>query len=208
MSVPKSVVASLFLVCATLLPGSAFAGTQIDFTNSGGTISGSASAGLSLSGSTLIAVSGWNGGGLVTGNLGTLMFSTGALTSGSLDMGGTLAGGGNFAISSNGTDGLTGTLFSGMFVGPVSWQLVTLSNGTHNYTLTGVVNGTSIGAAADAVTVQLTINTGKGFFDGSTTISSGDTSLTVGSVPEPSTLALFGTGIVGMFGMLRRKIMA
>jgi hypothetical protein len=207
MSVPKSVVVTFLVVCATLLPGSAFAGTQIDFTNGGGTISGSASAGLSLSGSTLIAVSGWNGGGLVSGNLGTLTFSTGALTSGSLDMGGTLAGGGSFTIAGNGTDGISGTLFSGMFVGPVTWQLVTLANGTHNYTLTGVVSGNTNGVAADAVTVQLTINTGKGFFDGSTTISSGDTNVVIGSVPEPSTLALFGTGILSMFGTLRRKIM-
>lgn len=110
-------------------------------------------------------------------------------------------------ITGNGTDGLTGSLFSGTFVGPLSWQLVTLANGTHNYTLTGVVSGTANGVAADGVTVQLTINTGKGFFDGSTMISSGDTSV-VASVPEPSSLALFGTGILSMFEMLRRKIIA
>jgi hypothetical protein len=60
--------------------------------------------------------------------------------------------------------------------------------------------------SVNGVTVQLTINTGKGFFNGSTTISGGDT--TVASVPEPSTLALFGTGAFAFAGALRRKILA
>src|SRR5450755_433078 len=100
------------------LPMAAFAGSSVDFTNSGGTLSGS-SSGLSLSGSVLIAVNGLNGLGLVTGNnLGSLSFSTGALSSGSLQMGGTFAGGGSFTIIGNGTSGIpNGTLFSGSFTG-------------------------------------------------------------------------------------------
>jgi hypothetical protein len=113
--------------------------------------------------------------------------------------------GGSFVIVGNGTDGLSGTLFSGKFVAPVTWALVTLANGTHNYTLTGVVSGTTGGLHVDAVTVQLTINTGKDLFDGSTMIAGGDTTV-VGSVPEPSTLALFGTGALTMIGMIRRRI--
>ena len=55
-------------------------------------------------------------------------------------------------------------------------MLVTLANGTHDYTLTGTLSGTWItGATVNGVTVQLTINTGKGFFNGTTTISSGNT---------------------------------
>ena len=61
---------------------------SVDFTNDQGILSGG-NSGLSLTGSTLIAVHGPSG--MVTGDLGTLSFSTGALTSGSLQTGGTFA---------------------------------------------------------------------------------------------------------------------
>ena len=81
---------------------------------------------------------------------------------------------------------------------------MTLANGTHNYTLTGSVSGwNGSGAATQGVTVQLTINTGKGFFNGSTTISSGDTNIVV---PEPGSLTLLGTGLLGLAGVVRRKL--
>jgi hypothetical protein len=194
------------VLLAMALPMAAFADNSVDFTNSGGTLSGS-SAGLSLSGSTLIAVNGLNGGSLVTGNLGTVSFSTGALISGNLQSGGTFAGGGSFMVTANGNGGITaGTLFSGTFDGPVTWTMTTLANGTHNYTLTGTMTGTWInGSTVYGTSVQLTINTGKAFFDGTTRISSGDTSVVV---PEPGSLALLGTGLVGLAGILRRKLKA
>ena len=199
----KSATLAILLSCFAL-SSLAGASNTVDFSNSGGTLSGT-NAGLSLSGSTLIAVIGFNGGGTITGNLGTVSFSTGALTSGSLTMGATLAGGGSFSIDGNGTNGIpNGVLFSGTFSGPVSWTLTTLANGTHSYTLTGVLTGMLGGTSVSAVTVQLTVNTGTGFFTGSALISGGDTS--IASVPEPSTLAFFATGAMSMVGMMRRKI--
>jgi hypothetical protein len=195
----------LLVVLALALPMAAFASSQLDFTNSGGMLTGS-SSGLSLGGSTLVAVNGLNGGGLITGsNLGSLSFSTGALTSGSLQMGGTFAAGGSFNISGNGSNGVpNGVIFSGSFSGPVSWTLVTLANGTHNYILTGTLTGTTAsGFVTNGVTVQLTINTGKGFFNGSTQISSGDTNIVV---PEPGSLTLLGTGLISLAGVVRRKL--
>lgn len=192
------------ILLALALPMAAFASSSVDFTNSGGTLSGS-SAGLTLSGSTLIAVNGLGGLGLVTGDLGTLAFGTGALTSGNLQMGGTFDGGGSFVVTGNGTGGIpNGVIFNGAFQGPVTWTLITLANGTHNYTLTGSVSGTwYTGTTVFGATVQLTINTGKGFFNGSTLISSGDTNIVV---PEPGSLTLLGTGLLGLAGALHRKL--
>ena len=197
----------LLALLALALPMAAFANSSVDFTNSSGTLSGT-TAGLSLSGSELIAVNGLGGLGLVTGNLGSVTFSTAALTSGSLQMGGTFAAGGSFVVTSNGSQGLpSGALFTGSFSGPVTWTMVQLANGTHNYTLSGSLTGMwYTGATVDGATVQLTINTGKGFFNGSTKISSGDTNIL--AAPEPGSLTLLGTGLVGLAGVLRRKLKA
>ena len=194
----------LLAVLALALPMAVFSYFGVDYTNSGGTLAGS-NSGLTLSGSTLIAVKGLNGGGLITGNdLGSVTFATGALISGDLQMGGTFAGGGSFTITGNGTNGIpNGALFAGTFDGPVSWTLITLANGTHNYTLMGTVSGTAGSYSTVGVTVQLTINTGKGFFNGSTSISSGDTNIVV---PEPGSLSLLGTGLIGLAGVVRRKL--
>jgi PEP-CTERM motif len=194
----------LLAVLALALPLAAFA-SGVEITNKGGTLSGN-SGGLSLTGSTIKIVSGLYGGGEDQGsNLGSFSFSTGALTGGTLSGGGTFAAGGSFMIMGNGTNGVpNGVIFSGAFSGPVSWTMVCLANGTHNYTLSGAISGAlGNGYATDGATVQLTINTGKGFFNGSTTISSGDTNIVV---PEPGTLSLFGTGLIGLAGVIRRKL--
>ncbi len=203
--------AFLMVLLALALPILAFATStnQVDVTNSGGTLTGTTSS-MTLTNSTLIAVNGYDGLGLITGsNLGTLNFSTGALLTGNLQTGATFAGGGSFSIATNGTQGLpNGVIFTGTFDGPVTWQLFTLSNGTHNYELSGTITGVLIVGNQKinvvGVTVQLTVNTGKGYFDGSTTISSGDTNISV--VPEPGTLGLLGTGLVGIAGLVRRKL--
>lgn len=191
------------LVLTLALPVVAF-GNSVNFTNSSGTLSGT-NAGLSLSNSILIAVNGLGNMGLVTGDLGTVTLSTGPLIGGSLKMGGTFAAGGSFVITGNGTGGIpNGVIFNGTFSGPVTWSIITLGDGSHFYTLTGSLQGTwYTGATVDGATIQLTADVGKGFFNGKTTISSGDTNIT--AIPESSTLTLVGAGLVGLAGLSRHK---
>jgi hypothetical protein len=190
----------LIAVLALALPMAAFATSQVDYTNSAGTLTGT-SSGMSLTGSMIISYGPAGSPPTKTGNLGTLSFSTGALLSGSLDGktgSATFGSGGSFTITGAGVPSFTGT-----FSGPVTWTLVTVPGGTHSYTLVGTVSGTLGNFSTAGTTIQLTINTGHGFFNGSTNISSGDTNILV---PEPGTLGLLGTGLVGIAGLVRRKL--
>lgn len=194
-------------VLALAMPMAAFAG-NVDFTNTGGTLAGS-NAGLTLTGSELTQVNGFGGMGLIQGGLGSLTFTTGSLTSGSLTTGGTFSSyGSSFVITSNGTGGLpTGILFNGSFTGNIYWEenLNCGPNGEVCYTLRGSISGTWWnGLTVKGATTQLTFSTGKNGFMGSVALASGDTAIT--TVPEPSTLGLLGTGLVGLAGILRKKL--
>ena len=195
---------------ALVLPLSALAdsSSQVEFGNTDGTLTGS-NAGMTLSGSTLTSVENYNGLGIITGELGTLGFTTGKLISGNLLTGAVFAGGGSFRIATNGTNGLPdGVIFNGSFSGNVYWQLFKVGN-LNEYTLTGPVSGILVegnqNIAVAGLTVQLTVSVGKGPTDlVSITLAGGNTDLT--PVPEPGTLGLLGTGLLGIAALVRQRL--
>jgi hypothetical protein len=198
---------ALLALLALALPLAAFAG-NIDFNNTGGTLAGN-SAGLTLTGSALTGTTIGSGTCSTAVPCGSVSFTTGALLSGDTVNGGTFAPGGTFTIAGNGTAGLpNGAIFTGMFSGPTSWSHTgTIGvDGTIYYILQGQISGMYNGTSVSGATVQLTFNTGTAGFQGSVSLGSGDTVIT--TVPEPGTLGLLGTGMVGLAGVIRKKLKA
>jgi hypothetical protein len=203
----------LTLLVLTLPIASWANSTPVIFTNAGGKLTTNGST-ITLNGATLTSFSGL--GFNLTGNLGTVHFTTGALSSGSLGTTATLAAGGTFKVSSNGTGGLPTSppaLFVGAFSGPVSWVGTfnpAGNNGAGNWTyvLTGQVSGTFFnGVSASGMTVQFSFDVPNSFQFGVGHGARGDHGgTTVTSVPEPGSLALFGTGLFALAGFVRRKL--
>jgi hypothetical protein len=199
---------ALMALLALALPFSAIA-SSVDLGNSGGTLTGTSTT-LSLNGSEFTQVTGFNGMGLTQGMLGSVSFTTGALVSGNMTDGAVFGQGGTFEILSNGIDGLPGgVLFKGTFDGNTTWT----PSGTIGvsasifYTLSGSISGTWYnGEKVNGATTQITFDTGKNGFMGSVSLGSGNTVFTV--TPEPSTLGLLGTGLVGLAGIVRKKLRA
>ena len=205
-------------LCALLLSAAAWA-DNIKLTNNFGTVSVT-DAGIVSTGMELKSY------GLVTAglghSLGSVSFSTGAFTAAgactvSPLCNGTFAGGAasSFIVTGGGAwiKTLTGTtsthvtLFSGSFVGPVNWQLLSIGpkGWTYNFELTGTIRGKMWdGRTVNGTTTQyITLYKNQWANDHSGDIGLGTTHL---AVPEPSTLGLLGTGLIGIAGTLRRKM--
>jgi hypothetical protein len=189
---------------ALALPMAAWA-DGIDLVNKFGTISISA-GGITSKGSRLKEFN-----GVVAGpghSLGSVSFSTGALLSGSILSGGTFSdAGSSFLVIGKGSQvPHKGTIFSGAFVGPISWTLVSQQGQKLTYTLSGTIQGTLWnGHIVTGTTTQTIYSNNNQISLGIGHIRLGDTNLLT---PEPGTLGLLGTGLVAIAGMLRRKFAA
>jgi hypothetical protein len=137
---------------------------------------------------------------------GKMSFSTGNFitSSGSLATGGMFAGGGSFTITSGST-----VVFSGGFSGDVSWVANGCSAGLCTYTLTGPITGTYKGQIVSGATTQLTFTTSgqyTGGFGESIIKDKGGVTSWPAAVPEPGSLGLMGTGLIGIAAGLKRKL--
>ncbi len=183
---------------------------SVDYGNTGGTVAAiNSGTAISLTSSMLTVVSGGICSPTCHGDLGSVSFTTGALTTGLLAAGGTFGAGGSLTVMGNGMNGVpNGVLFQGTFTS-ATWTVNPLPGGNEVFSFTGTLKGTGAFSGMPAFTIQGSkIVHGNPFAmggSGSVRWASGDT--TVGTVPEPGTLSLLGTGILGIAAMLRKKVL-
>jgi hypothetical protein len=194
-----------FLILALLsvtLPVAAWA-DGIDLINHFGTITIS-NAGITSKGSQLSQFNGLNSGH----SMGSVSFSTGALISGSIQTGGIFSSAGSsFKVIGIGNGGQPkGVIFSGAFVGPITWTLVSQTGQRLTFQLTGGLAGTNgNGNTVSGTTTQTFHTTVAQLQKGIVHITSGHTQLT--AAPEPGTLGLLGLGLLGIGREVRRKML-
>jgi hypothetical protein len=210
----QAVVRVLVIVALSLSVPILARANSINFSNSGGTISYNGTTGVfSLTGS----------GTVFDGSTGYfLSFSTSSSFTGTLGMGcmttgeqcGSWAAGGSFTITEKGT----GTIFSGAFTGPVTWTSEGCNaKGNCEYQLQGAIAGIYSPDGKNGPSYEITLGSttqidlttsGTGVYTGKSGSlkDEGGTTNMVTPIPEPGSLGLMGTGLIGLAFTLKRKI--
>jgi hypothetical protein len=208
-----SQIAVMFGLCALLLPTAAWADPI--WINQFGSVT-ITNAGIISNGAELMSFDG------ITAppkhSLGSVSFSTGALTSGSLWSGGTFSGtGSSFDVYGVGrwVKTLTGcssctnpvTLFTASFASPIEWRVVSHSGYDYVFMLSGVVKGELYnGRFVSGYTRQtIVVYQNQWFQDHKGDLRSGKTNFAING-PEPGTLGLFATGLIVLAGAMRRRL--
>jgi len=199
-------------LCALLVPTAAWA-DGIVLINQGGTAI-LTDAGIVSTGSVLVGFRVLDGFKAPPGHsLGSVSFSTGALTSGSILGGGVFSDtGSSFVVTGSGTYGVpAGTIYTGSFVRPIDWTLVSHHGNNLFFDLTGYATGTLYtGRVVTGTTSQIIYvnqNQWNQNRQGSIRLSRsfvGTPDLRAG--PEPGTLWPFATGLIVIIGAMRRKL--
>jgi hypothetical protein len=144
--------------------------------------------------------------GTYTGSdLGTLVFSTGLMMpGGNVIDGAHFLAGGSVTITGNGSvpGAPTGVLFSGTFSQSPTWSRQT---GTYLYTFSGLASGQLADGTSADVLIQFTVDTVTRVFVTPISLSKVSVGADAVHVPEPSSLAFMGTGLIGLLGAVRRK---
>ena len=170
----------LLALLALALPTVALADTVTDYAGYGTSGAGTATlSGSATNGGSLsfsMVLDQINGG--ATGNYGTIAFTTG-----------TLSGSGGVFSFTGGTLTITGTSSNTLFSG-------TFTSGTVIATSTNILVSGALANGGGTATITIAKN-------GGLTVSS---DIGIVSTPEPGTLGLLGTGLVGIAGIVRRKL--
>lgn len=161
-----------------------------DLTNTGGTMTFNPTTGTLTLTSTITAI--LAGSQVYPGDFGTITLTTGPLESGSIGGYATFAGG-TFTVTTNGTDGLPNGPYLTGVLSTLKWH----ETGNNNMFYMAASFTGNAG------------NFGRGnFHEFSTWLGGNNFNVnqgTVAVIPEPNTLCLLATGLIGMIGAARKK---